>query len=357
MISHKRASIFAANFILLVFSLPIFVSTVNAGVINDVIIFKNGDRLTGEIKRMGQGSVYFKNARMYETIRLDWEKIERIITDRHFIISLSDNTRFTGSIEKDVTLVKGKEGLKVKTDTDSFRLEPDRIIELMPVEKSFFQQFHVDADLGFSLARAENQRSLTTSLEVERFSRKWNISTTLDTSLNSRNDVDKISRNSLTFASQYFFSRNWFIPAIAQFQSSSEQSLDLRTSFGGGIGRYLKRTNRTVLFVTGGLVGTRERYDPIKTDQPKRSSLEAVGGIGYTTFRFDKTRFDTTFLVFPSISDPGHYRTDLRTNLRFNIVGDLYWTANFYANYDNRPPMGTSAGDYGLTTGIGWSFK
>jgi hypothetical protein len=195
MISHKRASVFAANFILLLISLPILVSTANAGVTNDVIIFKNGDRLTGEIKRMAQGSVYFKNASMYETIRLDWEKIERIVTDRHFIISLSDNTRFTGSIEKDVTLVKGKEGLNVKTDTELLRLEPDRIIEMMPVDQgSFFQQFHVDADLGFSLARAENQRTLTTSLEVERFSRKWNISTTLDTSLNSRNDVDKISR-------------------------------------------------------------------------------------------------------------------------------------------------------------------
>lgn len=357
MISQKRASVFAANFILLLILLPILVSTANAGVTTDVIIFKNGDRLTGEIKRMSQGSIYFKNASMYETIRLDWEKIERIITDRHFIISLSDNTRFSGSIEKDVTLVKGKEGLKVKTDTESLRLEPDRIIEMMPSEESFFQSFHVDADLGFTLSRAENQRSLTTSLEIERFSTKWNFSTLLDTSLNSRNDVDKISRNSLTISSQYFVSRNWFIPAIAQFQSSSEQALDLRTSFGGGIGRYLKRTNRTVMFVTGGLVGTRERYDPTRTDQPKRSSLEAVAGVGYTTFRFDKTRFDTTFLVFPSLSDSGHYRTDLRTNVRFNIVGDLYWTANLYANYDNRPPMGTSAGDYGLTTGIGWSFK
>lgn len=339
------------------FALFLLASTVRAKDKNDIIVFKNGDRLTGEVKRLEQGQVYFKNSSMYDTIRLDWEKIERIITDRTFIISLSDNERFVGTIEKDPTLIKGKEGLKVKTESGVLRLEHAQIVEIRPLEGSFFRQFHVSVDVGSTLARAESQRTLTSSLSIQRYTELWNFTATADTQRNTREGVPDVSRNNLNLGAQFFVSRKWFVPAILQFQSSSEQSLDLRASFGGGLGRYFKRTNRTILFSLAGVVATRERYDPTVTDTPRRKSLEAIAAVGFTTFRFDKTRFDTLFQVFPSISDPGRIRTDLRANFRFDIIGDLYWQANFYTNYDNRPPLGTRSTDHGLTTGIGWSFN
>ena len=352
MVSHKLILAFLAFLALFLVE-----STALADVTTDVIVFKNGDRLTGEIKRLEQGQIYFKNSSMYETVRLDWEKIDRIVTDRTFIISLSDNERFTGTIEKDATRIQGKEGLRVKTENGFLRLEHNRIVEIMPIERSFFKQFHVDADLGFTLARSESQRTLTSSLSVQRYTRLWNFTTTVDTQLNTRADVPDVSRNSVNIGSQFFVSRDWFIPVIAQFQTSSEQSLDLRATVGGGVGRYFKRTNRTILFGLAGAAATTERYDPTQTTEPRRRSVEALGAVGFTTFRFDKTRFDTLFLVFPSISDPGRIRTDLRTNFRFDIIGDLYWQMNLYTNYDSRPPMGARSTDYGLTTGIGWSFN
>jgi hypothetical protein len=56
---------------------------------DDVIIFKNGNRLTREVKRLEQGQLYFKNSSMYETIQLDWEKIERVISSSRFILDLT----------------------------------------------------------------------------------------------------------------------------------------------------------------------------------------------------------------------------------------------------------------------------
>jgi hypothetical protein len=42
--------------------------------------------------------------------------------------------------------------------------------------------------------------------------------------------------------------------SIADFLQSSVQGISLQTSLGGGVGRYLKNTNRTSISVLGGVV-------------------------------------------------------------------------------------------------------
>src|SRR5688500_8663285 len=79
--------------------LPVFVllfaMTAAAKNIDDVVILKNGDRMTGEIKGLQSGELRFKADYMAEAVRLDWSKVERIESKSTFMIWLVDGKLVT----------------------------------------------------------------------------------------------------------------------------------------------------------------------------------------------------------------------------------------------------------------------
>ena len=62
---------------------------------DDVVVLKNGDRLTGEIKGMQRGELKVKADYMAEAVRLDWARVERLESKSVFMISLVDGKLFT----------------------------------------------------------------------------------------------------------------------------------------------------------------------------------------------------------------------------------------------------------------------
>ena len=66
---------------------------------DDVVILKNGDRLTGEIKRLQRGELSLYASYMTEAVRLDWSKVERVESKSQFLIFLTNGSVFTGSLQ------------------------------------------------------------------------------------------------------------------------------------------------------------------------------------------------------------------------------------------------------------------
>ena len=58
--------------------------------VDDVVILKNGDRLTGEIKGLKSGELEFKADYMAESVSLDWARVERLESKSTFMIFLVD---------------------------------------------------------------------------------------------------------------------------------------------------------------------------------------------------------------------------------------------------------------------------
>jgi hypothetical protein len=42
--------------------------------------------------------------------------------------------------------------------------------------------------------------------------------------------------------------------------------------------------------------------------------------------------------------------------LRLRIARELYWNLRYYLNYDSRPPSNIPQTDYGLSSGLGWTY-
>ena len=131
--------------------------------------------------------------------------------------------------------------------------------------------------------------------------------------------------------------------------------MDLRSVFGGDLGRHLIQNNRSLLTVRGGAVFTRERFTG---PDPGRNNIEGTGTVVLELFRFDDPEMDitTTFTVLPSFSDWGRIRADLDTRIRYELFKDFFWSVSAFDQYDSAPPQGTETNDFGVNTSVGWSF-
>src|SRR5438270_5793088 len=74
---------------------------------DDVVIMKNGDKFTGEIKALQYGELVFKSDYMKDSVHLDWKRVDSLQSKDTFIVSLTNGTRVTGLIAKETTSSEG----------------------------------------------------------------------------------------------------------------------------------------------------------------------------------------------------------------------------------------------------------
>jgi len=67
---------------------------------HDTVIMKNGDRLTGEVKRLENGVLYIKTDYFSGSVGVDWLQVEKVESTATYQIVLTDGNRLTGKISK-----------------------------------------------------------------------------------------------------------------------------------------------------------------------------------------------------------------------------------------------------------------
>ncbi len=320
---------------------------------DDVVILKNGDRMTGEIKGLQRGELKFKAGYMAESVRLDWSKVERLESRGRFLILLVDGKLFTDSI-----------GLIASNETDNFVIGNDKnavrvrqleVFRLMPVETTFWKRLEGTVDLGFNYTSGNDQYQTQFAATAKYLKGDHLVTASVESVFSGQNEGSSTSRREFTLDYRKKISRNWYVGGLFDLLSSDQQSLDLRTTLGGFVGRNLKQTERTRFSVFGGLVGTREDYSVV-VDQARDSNADALAGVDFETFRFKTTDVRSTVLFYPSLTIPGRVRVQATSSVRFELFKDLTWGFNVYENFDSKPPLRADKNDLGISTTLGWKF-
>ena len=152
---------------------------------------------------------------------------------------------------------------------------------------------------------------------------------------------------------------NWFYTGSTSFLQSQVQDIDLQTTISGGVGRYLKNTNRQSITLFGGIGWQNARYgEESGVSQESQNTAVAFVASQIKIFKFKKTNLDFTASLVPAISEPGriHYNTNAVYYLK--IIGDLSWNTSFYgeagtpARREKSPPRATTV----PVPGLSWTF-
>src|ERR1044072_5352184 len=118
---------------------------------DDVVVLKNGDRLTGEIKGMQRGELKIKADYMAEAVRLDWARVERLESKSTFIISLVNGELFTSVMR----LLPNN--FIIGSSNDALRVHQSDVIRIIPADPAFWKRVEGSIDFGFSYTSGNEQ--------------------------------------------------------------------------------------------------------------------------------------------------------------------------------------------------------
>ena len=323
---------------------------------DDVVVMKNGDRFTGEIKSLQHGELIFKSDYMIDSVHLDWKRVERLDSKDSYIVGLSSGDRVTGSIERVATASDSGPGFQIVEANSTIKVKPEEVIAIQQHEVRFWDQLTGSVNYGLSFSSGNNSTNSSLSASVAYTAEKNSVQ------LNSTSQFDAQSQgkntNRFTFDSEYerMLTGKWIAAGLLSLLKSDQQDLDLRSTYGGALGRRLIRTDRTSLLAFAGADYSHERYFPQAGTVPVLNNAESLLGLTFSTFRFKTLGINSQLFVYPSLTDPGRVRLSSQSNLQIELVRNFVWNLQFYENVDSRPPVNAPKNDLGITTSLGWKF-
>ena len=324
----------------------------------DVVVFDNGDRLTGEVKKLERGKLAFKTDAT-DTIQIEWEDVASLVAGESFDVETRAGARYFGSLVQ--AAEEGK--LEVAGKEESWTLDLGSVVRLTPIEAGFWKRVDGSLDLGFSFTEADDRTQVSVGAETEYRTRKYLRSLSLSSVVVSQpqrgaedDEVQETNRSDLNlFVTRYLRKPRRHFLGFATLQRNEELGLDLRSLAGAAAGWYVVQSNTEILGLAAGLAVSREQ---LAGSDPSQESLEAFLGLQFQSFKFDTPErdVDLTLAVFPGLSESGRVRAELNAKVRWEIVKDFFFGLSLLESYDNEPPAGTVKSDLTLTTSLGWSF-
>jgi hypothetical protein len=316
----------------------------------DVVTFANGDRITGEIKRLDRGRLEFSTDDA-GTLYLEWDKLVSVVAARIVEVVTSDGRRFLGSLGS-----AGVRSIAVVTPGGTVTLPMPDVTIVRPIGGSFWGKLDGAIDAGFDYTRSSGVAQLNfnsdTVLQTPASRARLTASLTVT---EKDDDSGRDDRGSLEASYLRYPWREWFITAAARFESNESLGLELRSQFAVATGPRLVNSNRAQLALGAGLVVNDERGVGVEATQ----NLEALVTVRTAFYTYDrpKTNLDINLQYYPSLSDPGRQRVQLDAGVKRELWKDLFLALNLYNTYDNRPPNpAADTNDVGVVMSVGWSY-
>lgn len=321
----------------------------------DVIVMKNGDHLTGEIKGLNAGVLYVSMEYILGTSSLQWSKVAHLESKQLFLVKTADGSVYTGTLNTANT--PGGRPVKIEVAETSGQpvvIDSSRIVEMDMTSGNFFQRFNGSVNTGIIYSKGNQSTQYSLSAQVTYPRERWAAGASFSSNLSASTGATASTRNQLGLDAFHLLPwNNWFYGGLGNFLQSSEQGINRQSTAGGGIGRYFKNTNLARISVLAGFAGQNTEYQQNIATQNLASGLIAAK---LQFFRFNKTNATVDTVFLPVISQPGRVKFNMNVSYYVKITGNLSWNVSFYGNWDNRPPNGLSGSDYGSSSGLSWTF-
>ena len=334
----------------------------------DIVIFVNGDRLTGEFKSLERGRLRFKTEAT-DTISIEWDNVAYLSSNQNIQVETENGARYLGHL----STATDEKRLVVEMSTSPVVLENKHVIKMTPIEGLRRERIDGDVSAGYTFAKAKNVKTtnLSFDLNYRTESRIWALdydTLVTDSSEDDGEDDDEGASEDLSLALEYkrLLKNRWLAGGFVRFERNDELALDLRTSIGASGGRILRQSDNSSLSLIGGLFLSRE--DTLVSDiaSPNEEHLiedylEASVSLTWDWFRYDTPELDlkTILQIYPNLTDTGQYRGEFEIELKWEIIEDLFWSLSISDSYDSKVDESAGEGeknDYSIITSVGWNF-
>jgi len=318
---------------------------------SDIILFKNGDRLTGEVKTLDRGKVSF-DTNATGVIKVEWDDIEQLYSNTTFEVALDNGERLYGSLAE----TTHHNEIRLQTDSTALDLPIDTVVRMTPIKGTVIDRMQMSVDIGYSLAKANKLEQSNLGYDFSYREEKRLITFSFDSSTSSSENDPPSTRVFTNLGYRRFLDNlTWDPFAVGQLERNDELGIDRRVSVGGGMSRWLRDTNNSRMAFGGGLIRSFEDANGVAET---KEDTEALVTMDFEWFRYDEPELDvaTKFTLYNRLSGSREPRGNLDVNFKWEIFKDFYWSFSFYYSFDQQHETGAATTDYGSFVSFGWKL-
>lgn len=318
----------------------------------DILIFDNGDKLTGEVKSLQRGKLSFKTEAT-GTIDIEWENVALLSSPQNLQVETGSGDLYLGALQK----AESSGELVVLTEEGPVELQGDLVVRIEKIDQKNWRDWDVDVSFGYNFTSANNITQSNIGLDAKRRTAVRVISASYSAIVSNSSDSDSSESQDLSASWTKLRANHWTNTGTLAFSQNTQLGLNLRSSLGFGIGKILVDTNHSSFVLGGGLKVSEE--DSIDVED-NTTSLEAYGKLQWDWFHYDSPEWDisTDFELIPSLTEQGRVRYEFSTDIKWEIFKDFYWSIEVYDNFDNQPQSADAANhDYGVITAISYDLQ
>jgi hypothetical protein len=317
---------------------------------SDIIVLKNNNQITGEIKRLHRGMLTVKTDAM-GTLDIKWEDVTHVSSKFVFIVEDSRGGRYVGTLES----MEEAQRLNVIGPNPARGLNHLLVVELNEVGSTLWNRLSGSVEFGYTYTKASELKQFNLNTDLSYRTKRYETQFSYDSVFSSSNGEQDADRKVLSLGGSRYIRKRWQLLSKAMWEHNLELQLDRRFSFLFAPAYDIRKTNRSSFLLIGGIAYSRESY----LGQPVKNNVESAFGFNAQVFKLYSPKVDVTssFFVLPNLTTTGRVRMEFDSSLRFEIFKDFFISFSVYDSYDNRPPAeSATTNDYGFVTGVTWSF-
>jgi putative salt-induced outer membrane protein YdiY len=316
----------------------------------DVLVLKNGDRITGEIKHIWDGEVSIE-PEYSDEFDVDLEIVDHIESDREFDVELWDGREATVKL----TSANDENQQIIEFGDETLAIALEDILELDEPTKDFDWESHIDFSANYNSGNTNTysgQLRGDSTIETPNNRHRVDLSNFRETTGEGALKETTKDQTRLSYNYNWLFRDPWFLAANASHERDPILELDSRLIVSVGLGRDIFNTPRRFLSIQLGAGGQQE----------DAGGMSDNSTVATWALRYEQDVFSGDLEVFHNHSIThnieGRTNTSYKTStgLRYEITDLLYANLTLDYNYETDPVDAIGNEDATFLIGIGAEF-
>ena len=347
---------------------------------SDVLIFSNGDTLTGKLDHEAGGSVTFASDNA-GSVDVPWAKLKELHTQGAFAViqtgvavarkkANADIPIGTISIEGDTLTVNTKDGARqIPLKNIAYIVDQATFEKNVYKKQGFTEGITGTVSAGVStVTSTQNSTSINTAVVLSRVVPPvaW-MPARQRTLLNFNNSYGKVTQpNTPTVKTSIlnagieqdkYLSPRFYLLGQAAWSHNYSQGLDLQQLYGGGAGYTIIKNPVQELDVTGIIDYTKQSFSAVPPAAAYSNNLIGSSfGDNYLRNFPKKIVFTEIALFNPAWNSPSDYSANLTLAANFPVFKNFGFSLGLIDSYLNDPPSGFKGNSVQFTTGLTYSI-
>jgi putative salt-induced outer membrane protein YdiY len=324
--------------------------------IGDCVILSNGDRLSGQIIQLSEGTVTLKT-QFVGVVDIQMKDVVALTTDQPMQISLSDGTQVSRVIE-----MTAAGQVKLMEDPNQPSRAETVLLSEIAVKPEPLEQPKWKGSISGGLTMMSgntSSESVSAGIDLQKRSKTDRLTFAGEMAHMAQEDDDTDEEYTvedwwkLRGKYDYFLTRQFYVFGNGRYETDRVAELTRRVVIGGGPGYQWVESPELNFWTEAGIAEVIEEYDN-DTDTTKDISYQLSS-------RFDgqitqKLKLLHDFSYFPSMEEFSDYYLTTLGELRYGLTEKLYASLKIFMDYDSTPAEDARTTDIKYMVGVGYEF-